>query len=585
MQGVEAYVAEHPERVPEFACDLAGWQCGAIGRCMILGWPLGNLMDEVQRKQTDPGYGSNGWAVAPSRSAAGCAILLTDPHLTWEGLAVFYEARVHCQAYDISAFFLLGSPLPALGHTGHVAWACTTGGPDTSDVYTMKIDPNAPVLYEYDGEQRTAEIVPIVIPVKGADPFVRPVFYTVNGPAIEEPDLEKGTICVGNTPYFGEAAVSEQMYRMMLAKNGDEFYDALAMNQFMEQNILFADRSGNIQYVRTGRTPIRPDGYNWSVPVPGHTSATQWLGIHGIEDLVQIKNPPQGYFQNCNISPELMLENSPMTPDKYKDYIYNVSWDSTNPRGRRALALLAADDSITTDEAKAIAMNVYDLLAKPWQKALREAVDAVGADHLGDPAFAGAVDAILAWNGEFTKDSAAALLVKLWRLKCQEAIDVVAVADEQPLRESDQHRLLALLAQTLADLEAQHGSLDVTWGDVHVVGRGGKYFPSDGADFGGGKDKRNLTETLLCVTGRDSPDQPGKSVAYMGSMSMMLSFMHKDGIESYSCVVWGQSGDPESPHYVDQAERLYAQRRFKPTWFDKKDLLEHVESEKTLTIP
>lgn len=585
MRGVEAYVAEHPERKPEFACDLYGWQCGAIGRAMILEWPLGNLMDELRRKDRTPDFGSNGWAVAPSRSADGCAILMTDPHLTWEGLAVFYEARIHCREFEAAGFFIVGTALPALGHSSHVAWACTTGGPDTSDVYRMKLDPKIPFLYEYDGQMKTAELKMISIPVKGSEPVARPAFYTINGPAIEEPDTERGVVCVGNTPYLNEAGLFEQVYKMVQAKNCDEFYAALAMNQLMEQNVIFADRDGNIQYVRTGRTPIRPEGYDWSAPVPGNTSKTQWLGIHDIKDLVQIKNPAQGYMQNCNISPELMMEGSPMTRDKYRDYIYNVSWDYTNPRGRRALQLLAADSSLTKEEAMAIGVDVYDLLAEPWQKALKNAVRAVGAAKSKDADFSRAVETILAWDGQFTKDSAAAPLVKFWRVKCQDAVDIAAIADEKPLGMEDEIRLLDLLSQTLADIKTKYGRLDITWGDMNVAGRGGKYFPCSGADFGGGKDKRNETATLLNISTQELPDQPGKCVGVNGSGSFMICFLRKEGIESYSCVVWGQSGDPESPHYVDQSEKLYANRQYKPTWFRKEELLKHVESEEILTVP
>ncbi len=586
MRGVEAYIAEHPDEVPEFACDLYGWQCGAVGRLMILQWPLGTIMDEVGRKDKAPAMGSNGWAVAPSRSAQGCAILLTDPHLTWEGIQVFYEARVHCDSYDICGFFLVGSPLPALGHTGHVAWACTTGGPDTSDVYMMKlVDPNIPLAYKYDGAAKPLEVEVITVPVKDAEPYKRPALYTINGPAVAEPDKEKGVLYVGKTPYFDQAGLFEQMYAMVLAGNCGEFYEALGMNQFMEQNVLFADREGNIQYVRTGRVPIRPKGYDWSVPVPGDTSDTQWLGIHDIADLVQIHNPEQGYFQNCNISPAIMMENSPMTPDKYKDYIYNVSWDYSNPRGRRALQLLSQDDSVTEEDAKAIAMNVYDLLAEPWQKALEQAVKAAGAQYMDNETFADTVETILAWDGKFTKNSAAAAIVRFWRLACEDQIDTVAVAAGKPLDEDDQKAMLDLLDKTLAEMKNTYGTSGITWGDVNLVGRNGKYFPCDGADFGGGKNKSNLTETLLCIEGRELPGQPGKYVGHVGSESIMLSFLHKDGIESYSCVMWGQSGDPDSPHFVDQARELYSQRRFKPTWFTREELLDHVESKVTLTMP
>ncbi|MDQ1257170.1 MAG: acyl-homoserine-lactone acylase, partial [Candidatus Hydrogenedentes bacterium] len=580
MDGVKAFIAEHPEKVPEFACDLYGWQCGAVGRLMILQWPLGTIQDELNRKGEEPPFGSNGWAVAPSRSADGCAIHLTDPHLTWEGMQVFYEARVHCEAFEACAYFIVGSPLPGLGHSRDIAWACTTGGPDTADVYAMKLDPNIPMVYEYDGQMKAAEMKPIVIPVKDKDPVQMPALYTINGPAVSEP--ENGVLYAGNTPYLDDPGVFQQMYEMVKAKNCDEFYKALSMNHFMEQNVMFADREGNIQYVRTGRVPIRPEGFDWSKPVPGNTSATQWKGIHPIEDLVQIKNPPQGYFQNCNISPALMMKDSPMTPDKYIGYIYNVSWDHHNPRGTRALELLSGDDSITKDEAKDYAMNVYDICAKPWQKALKDAVDAAGAKQMKDPKFAETVAKIIAWDGRFVRESAAPPIVKFWRTKCENAFDVTPVLEMQAVSKDDQKKILDSLAETLADIEKTYGTLDITWGDVNWIGRGGQYFPCGGADFGGGKDKCDETETLLDISTEELPDQPGRYVGRVGSESIMLSFLHKEGIESYSCVMWGQSGDPQSPHYVDQARELYSQQKLKPTWFKKEELLQHVESEITL---
>ena len=585
MRGVEAYVAEHPEKKPECATELHGWQCAAIGRTMILQWPLDVLKDEVDKKNEAPPFGSNAFAVAPSRSAEGCAILETDPHLTWEGMAVFYEARMHVGGDDLCGYFLVGSPLPALGHNAHVAWACTTGGPDTSDVYMVKLNPHNVTQYEYDGKWLTFEGRVLTIPVKGHDPEVKPALYTVYGPLVDLPDEKKGIAYCGASPYIQNTGVFEQTLKMSRARNCDEFYAALSMNQLMEQNILFADTDGNIQYVRNGCTPIRPDGYDWSVPVPGGTSATRWLGIHDIKDLVQIKNPPQGYFQNCNCSPEFMMKDSPMTPDKYKKYIYNVLWDTQSPRGARLLELLEADPLITKEKAMAYALNIYDILVKPWQNALQAAVDAVGAGKMADPELAKAVKDILEWNGEFVKESTDGPVFRFWREKCEKTVDIVAIADGKPLTSEDQVKLLDLLRETLADIKAKYGSLNVTWGDTHVIGRGGKYFPCDGADFGGGKEKKDATETVFDVSAREEVKGSGKYVAFNGSGSMMLSFLHKDGIESYSLVAWGQSGDPASPHYVDQSEKLYSPRKFKPTWFKKDDLMQHVESQKVLMVP
>ncbi|MBI5092012.1 MAG: penicillin acylase family protein [Candidatus Hydrogenedentes bacterium] len=588
VRGVQAYMAEHPEKKPEAALDLQGWHCAAVGRAMILRWPIGAIMDDYNHRKKDPGIGSNEWAVAPARSADGCAILLTDPHLTWTGLAKFYEARVDGGALHMNGFMLVGSPIIALGHNEHVGWACTTGGPDTSDCYEMKVNFSNMLKpqYEYDGQMVDIEMKQIIIKVKGKDPVVRPAGYTKLGPLISEPD-KNGVAYVGASPYFDQAgALFEQMYAMCLAKNASEFYAALGMNQMMEQNLMFADTDGNIEYIRGGRVPIRPDGYDWDAPVPGNISATKWLGIHDIKELVQCKNPPQGYFANCNVSPENMMKNSPMTPDKYKKYLYNVSWDSNNARGRRIVHLLDADASVTKEEAIAYAMDVYDELVPAWQKALKKAVDAFGAARMQDPEFAKAVNDILAWNCEYTTDSVAAPVVMYWRLKAQQdnGVDVAAIANEKSLNEGEQVKLLTLLSDTLALMKAGYGKLGVTWGDIYKVGRGGKLFGTDGAEFGGGKDKMNQTDTLRDTEGEEETKGSGVFVAKQGSMATILMFMRKDGIESFSATPWGQSADPASPHYMDQGEKLYAKRVMKPTWWKKDDLLKNKESEKDLAV-
>ena len=577
IEGMKAFVAEHPEQVPEWSVELEPWHPMAIGRAMIMNWPLGTIMDDLKNKDNSGGRSSNEWAVAPARSAEGCAILLTDPHLTWEGMAVFYEATVHCPTLAMNGYFFAGSPLLGLGHNANVGWACTTGGPDTSDVFEVKINPQNPLQYEYDGEFLNAELNLISIPVKGGTPVQRPAAYTRHGMVMSEPDKEKGVIYVGATPYFESMELFEQTYRMCKSKDSDEFYKALGMNQFMEQNIMFADTRGNIQYVRTGQVPIRVKGYNWNAPVPGSTSETAWKGIHPIEDLVQVKNPPQGYMQNCNISPTNMMLDSPMTPDKYIDYIFNVSWDSMNTRGRRAIQVLSADDSITKDEAKALATDVFDVRSPDWHAALEAAWKTHADAFTSDARVSKAVTELLAWDGQFTKESTAAAIVMFWREK---AGDLAApIAKQESLNEADQQKLIEALRGALEEMKSLYGEHWVSWGDIHVVGRGDKLFPVGGADFGGGEGD---TRTLFDVAGRR--DDHGRYIAHNGSMSILLMFMHKEGIESYSCIPWGQSADPDSPHYMDQGEKLYSQRKLKPTLWTKEAILADVASKKEFTV-
>lgn len=583
VAGVNAWLADNPGKDSPYALDLEPWHGLAVMRAMILNWPLGDIRDELRQESNTLGWGSNEWAVAPERSADGSAILLADPHLTWQGMSVFYEAHVYGDALaEQHGFFLVGVYLLAYGHNQHVGWAPTTGGPDTGDVYAMKINPDNPTQYEYDGEWRDAQVGMISISVKDGDPVQMPTYTTHLGPAFAEPDIEKQTILVGATPYFDQMQLLEQAYKTLQARNVDEFTEAISMNQFMQQNLMSADRDGNIAYARVGMTPIRPEGYDWGAPVPGNTSKTAWLGIHPLSDHVQIKNPPHGYMQNCNISPEFMMVDSPLTPDKYIDYLYNVSWDTRNSRGDRALQVLDADGSLTREEAIDLAFDITDPYWAGWKSALEKVAIGPAKVALEDPGYKADFDRLLNWDARYHRDSTAAPLVRYFRLAAFEKVDPGKVNAGRHLNMDELFALKDALDEARDQMTALYGRTDIAWGDMITVGRGGKFFPASGGDYGGGENDKRV-RSLLSLGVRETEQGSGKYLANKGSMAMILMFMHEDGVESYTCVPWGQSADPDSPHYMDQGEKLFTQRKFKPVYRTKEALLENTTSQKALT--
>jgi acyl-homoserine lactone acylase PvdQ len=397
-------------------------------------------------------------------------------------------------------------------------------------------------------------------------------------------DLKQGTALVGAAPMLEMTHMIEQSYRMATSKTSQEFFQAVGMGEHNEQNVMFADVQGNIGYVRCGVTPIRPEGYDFSRPVPGHTSKTAWKGIHPVEDLVYIFNPPQGYMQNCNISPINMMQNSPFTHDKYRDYIYNVSWDTENPRSMRIRSLLDADDSVTREEAIAYTMDVYDVHAKLWQNELKLAVDAVGKQKLENVQFATAVKAILDWNGYFTPEATATSLYKFWRLKLGTELDLTQLQNNGHFDAKQQSRELEILQKTIDEMQSKYGKWNISWGDIHKVGRGDQLFPAGGADFESGSGHLNFSESLFDVRSKPDAVHPGHFVANSGSMAMILMFFHRDGIQSLTCTPWGQSGHAKSAHYTDQGEKLYSKRQMKPTWWTEKELLQNLESTRKLVV-
>ena len=585
--GIRAYIAEHPGEAADVALPVEPWHPLAVGRAMILRWPIGTVMDDFRNgERRQPAAGSNQWAIAPARTADGAAILLSDPHLTWEGLAVLYEARIRAAGMSGCGYYLIGSPMLAIGHNDRVGWALTTGGPDTSDVYRVRYRLAPAVEYEYDGQWRPVRTERFVIPVKGGEPVTRPAFYTHLGPVISPPDPASDTAFVAASPYFDQTGLYDQFYRMNRAGTVREAMEALALHQYNEQNVMLADVEGTIAYVRNGATPIRPVGYDWSRPVDGTTSDTAWQGIHPQADLVQIVNPPQGYMQNCNVSPATMMVDSPLTPDRYLPYVFNVSWDQDNPRGRRALELLAADDSVTREEAMAYALDVFDRLAPRWQAELRAALDAADPAPAPDAPLRRAAEAILTWDGAYTPEATATVAFKFWRLACggDAECELAPLGRGEPLSPATRVKLLGHLDRTVAMLTERYGRWDVPWGEVHVVGRDGRYFPCGGADYQSGDREANFSETLFDVRGVEDPQRPGRFIANNGSMAMILMFFEADGVRSFTCTPWGQSGHADSPHHVDQAEKLFSPRRMKPTWSRPEDLGGHVESTRRFSV-
>ena len=196
-----------------------------------------------------------------------------------------------------------------------------------------------------------------------------------------------------------------------------------------------------------------------------------------------------------------------------------------------------------------------------------------------------AIEVALAWDGDYLPDARGAALLKFWRLKCGVGLDLAPLHNDGRLDDATRKEAMQLFRATIDEMNQKYGRWDIPWGEAHVVGRGGRYFPAPGADFDKGNKEANFSETLMDVRSAEDPTQPGRFIANSGSMAVILMFFGPDGVESFTCTPWGQSGHADSPHYVDQAEKLYSRREMKNTWWKKADLLEHVESEKAFRWP
>jgi acyl-homoserine lactone acylase PvdQ len=600
-RGMEAYYAAHPEDVPDWWGNrpVDEFMVAAFGRLFLQSWSFDDGFDDLKRGGIEPGFerverGSNQWAVAPVRSAVNAAILCIDPHLGWLGASRFWEFRIHAGALNGSGFSLPGVPYIALGHNENVAWAMTTGGPDTADVYELTINPDDPSKYLYDGQWRQMTPREITIEVKDQEPVTFKIWSSHYGPVVARKETKAYAV---KSAYADAVQGNEAWHEFNLAKDYRGIMAGLATQQVFPQNVMAADTSGNIYYQRTGRVPRRPEGYDWSRPVDGSTSATEWQGLHPASDLLQVLNPPQGYMQNCNISPDSMMVDSPFSLEKTLPYIFaDLSHGAQrdgwiNQRGARAVELLKNDPAVTIEKAKAYVTDTHAYGVERWLAVLEQAHQQFGDSEKLNADYTAGVKDVLAWNGNLDPESTGALKYYYWRSQIitdygdqaeavAKKIDCHLAALGQPappaqLSDSEKQSAVKSFANAMAKLKADLGSLDKTYGDVFRVGRGDTSWPVGG----GGDGNKGMTAFRNVGFGKELPDHTrwGRS----GQTSTEVVVLTKP-IQSWTYVPLGQSDRPESPHYADQAEKLFSPAQFKPTWWTPTELAQHIESRTVL---
>lgn len=571
LAGVKRYMADHPDQVPAWAPEIHPYHVIALSRYAIWSWPVRQAVAKLEaaKKALDTGQGSNSWVIGRERSAENCAIGLIDPHVRWQDEWLFYEAHLHGGDLSVFGFNVPGAPYVAIGHNEFLYWTCTTGGPDCSDVYIEEMNPHNPLQYRYDGAWRDCEVQRVELKVKtdaGTQTIVRNVPWTCHGPIVESAG---GKGFAFKLSYFREFRLVEQFAAMTKARDLEEFLRAMRMLQLMPQNVMYADVHGDMYYVRNGRTPIRPEGFDFRKPVPGWTSASEWLGIHKYEDLVQIKNPPAGFLQNCNTSPGTVTFHSPLTPDKQPYYLYNDSAHGINPRGERFLALMENPRKITREEALAIATDVSFHRAGVYKKAILAAYANGGPDS---PDLQEAVGILRDWDGRASADSCGMTLFRTWwhilRRQDESLLQTVLEGGQSPA-------VLRSLHLAVRYLREKFGRIRVPWGEVFRLQRGERSWPVSGAAEAG-------LVTLRSVGGPE-PNEKGITYAWWGQTSLAVVFLGRP-VTSFSAVPYGQSERPDSPHFCDQAEKLFAKAQLKPTWHPKADLMAHVASETKLKL-
>ena len=593
-RGIDDFYTQHPDQRPEWwgTRTIEPAMILAFQRFFLMNWSIDDAYDELRRIDVVPEApraerGSNQFAVAPSRSASGSAILAIDPHLRWSGPSRFWEIRIHAGALSGCGVTLPGIPYIGLGHTRHIAWAMATGGPDTADVFTLELNPQDRTRYRYEGEWRKLRLRTVTVPIRGEEPRQFRLAWSHHGPIIS---MQGNRAYAARTAYDDRPGAIEAWFQLNMAQDVGGVRSALATLEFFPQNVMVADTAGNIYFQRTGRVPIRANGPDYSRPVDGTHAKTEWRGYHKVDDLVQLLNPPQGYMQNCNTPPDTLCIGAPLSPDKTRPYLYGTlefgplsGW--INQRGARLVSLLHNDTSVTIEEAQAYINDLRPYGYERWVLALKKAAFEMkpGPQHML------ALEQLMNWDGRLAANSSAALIYDRWRARLAalpeadrarlpEIDDFHAlirdVSPREPVLKEKGKDLLWRTFEQAVDQIIAHGSLDSVYGDYYRLVRGSHSWPVSGGEAQKG------TETVRNL--EFSPERNDLTRhAWRGQAATQIVILSRPP-QSWNVQPWGQSDDPSSPHYRDQAEQLFSKTQLKPTWWLPEDLKNHIKSRTVL---
>src|SRR5262245_16942938 len=532
------------------------------------------INDKAEEAWSAGQVGSNTWAITPSKSASDHAMLFINPHQPFFGPGQWIEGHVHSESgWNMAGATFPGSPFPSLGHNDNLGWSHTVNVPDIVDVWVEKFDdPKNPLNYKYGNGYRTATEWADTVKVKtdkGVETRSFKFRKTHHGPVVAVRDGAPLTVRMAKFESYG---VIEQRYLMSKARNFKEFHQAMARLDIPMFNTMYADREGAIWYLYNGAVPKRDQKYDWLKPVDGSDPGAEWQGYHTIDELPQIFNPPSGWAQNCNATPFLATDEGKGNPEASKFPKYMIG-ENDNARSRISRRLLGEKAKFSFDDLAKAAFDTRVIeaetqippLVAEWEKLKNQ--DAARAEKTAE-----AVAALKAWNGVSSIDSVPMTVFTLW-------LYTSGLPRAQAMTRDNPYPKIAVLEYVLGDIAKSWGTWKVAWGEINRIQR----VHTSGNQEPFSDDKPSLPvaggpgDPIGIVFNFYSPVARGQKRRYGiagHSFISVVEFGPKP--HAMSLLQFGQSADPQSKHYFDQAD-LYSKQRFTPAWFTLDEIKANLE--------
>jgi acyl-homoserine-lactone acylase len=591
--GLNYYLQTHPQVKPRVITHFEPWMAlsfteGSIGgdieRVSIpqLEAFYANAQAPASAAVVPPAFpaeptGSNGFAIAPSNSASHHALLWINPHTSF-----FFRAEAQMtsqQGLNAYGAITWGQFFVYQGFNEKAGWMHTSSGVDNIDEYLEAVERDGDKLfYRYGAERRPVEAQTIRVPYRTPSGMATrefTVYRTHHGPIVRK----EGDRWVSVRQMEEPVKALTQSYMRTKALNYRSFRDTMELHTNSSNNTVFADAEGNIAYFHANFIPKRSTAFDWSKPVDGTNPATEWNGVLSIDESPNVLNPPNGWIQNTNNWPYSAAgANSP----KRENYAPYVDTNVENPRGIHAVRVLQGHTDFTPDSLIAAAFDPalpeFDLLMPTLLKAYSglKPADPLRA-KLAEP-----VTTLSGWDRRWAQDSVPTTLAVYWgedlwqRVSADARNAGLSVYEFMETRATDAVRLQAL-ASAVDTLTADFGTWKMPWGEVNRFQRltGDIVQPFDDSKPSIPVGFTSSRWGSLASFGARAYNGTKKLYGTTGN-SFLAAVEFGDRVSAKAITAGGQSGDPASPHFIDQADR-YAAGNLREVYFYPEQLQGHTE--------
>ena len=563
--GINTYAQEHPELIddevkvvlPVTGEDVLAHVQRVLNFTFVVDPETVTNLGQEQKYSK----GSNGWAIAPSHSKSGNAMLLANPHLPWSDLFLWYEAQITAPGIDAYGATLVGIPVLAIAFNDNLGWTHTVNTFDGWDLYELTRSGKG---YLFDGEVRDFEQKTAEIKVKQQDGTLHSeqlvIQSSIHGAVIKQ---EPGKALALRVVGLDRPGVLEQWWDMAKASNFKQFETALKRLQLPMFTVMYADREGHIMHLFNGQVPIRDRGdfAYWSGIIPGDTSDTLWTKIHPYEDLPRIVDPTSGWLQNANDPPWTTTFPSAIAPEDYPPYI---APQEMNLRSQRSTRMLAEDAKISLAEMIAdkhsTRMEIADRLLDDLLPALRQEAS---------PLAVKVADILEKWDRQTNADSQGAVLFAAWLEETDfDTLFSQPWQKNSPLTTPDglanPQQAVATLLAVASKIEQDYGAIDVPWGEVFRLNYGNVNLPANG-----GPGYLGIFRVVNFMPMEDS-----KHFQAFDGDSFVAAIEFSQPVKAMALTTYGNSTQPNSANYDDQL-KLFTQKQLRPIWRSRQEVEAH----------